>query len=66
MDKVRCIICRKIIKTPQFMVHMRTDGRLFALGLDPKMDEREDQGWFDIGPDCLRLVTATGKDGYRL
>jgi hypothetical protein len=66
-ERIACIICGKRITAAEpLMVHMSTDARLWTEATDPGMAPADDQGWFEIGSDCIRLVTRAGAEGLDL
>jgi hypothetical protein len=62
---IRCIRCGKLIKGEARMVQMRIDGTLWTARHAPALEERENQGWFEVGSDCYRKVGAAGPVGIR-
>jgi hypothetical protein len=63
-EKPRCYVCRKTLKGEPSWAHLRTDLYLFASDQDPIVTGApDDQGWFEVGPDCYRRIRAAGLDG---
>lgn len=50
-----CVLCGKAT-TGERLVHLATTGHLVPVA--ETLDEREDQGWFPVGPECARKLTA--------
>jgi len=65
MDTIKCIICGKAIKGESALVIYRTDGVMFAEAHAAQVPADQDQGWFEIGPDCNRKVQRAGAEGFR-
>lgn len=63
---IYCIVCGKPVRASARMVHMRTDNKVFSEDFDHKIGPGNDQGWFEIGPDCLRKVQDAGAQGLIL
>lgn len=70
-DRIRemtlvCIVCGRPIKGGSKMVHYRTDNIVFGPDWESEFTPRTDQGFFEVGPDCYRLVVAAGRGGFRI
>lgn len=63
---IYCIVCRKAIRAGSRMVHMRTDARVFIEDFSSQVSPSNDQGWFEVGPNCYRKVVKAGRSGFRL
>lgn len=63
---IHCILCGKPVKASAPMVNLTIDGRLFGPDFAYKVRPSNDQGWFEIGPDCYRKVLAAGPKGLQL
>lgn len=64
---IYCINCSKPIKGEPRLVHMTTGNRLYLEQHWPEATpEHDDQGSFEIGPDCYRKVAKAGAAGYQL
>jgi hypothetical protein len=62
---IYCINCGKPVKASAPMVNMTTGLVLYAPDFAYRVRPSEDQGWFEIGPDCYRKVVKAGRAGYR-
>lgn len=49
-----CICCGKKIKQAKYAVHLLTNGNLVSS--DQAFAENEDQGFFNIGSDCIKRL----------
>lgn len=62
-----CVLCHKKLKqAAPDMVIMRTDGMLFAEDHKGRVPPSQDQGWWEIGADCLKRVQRAGPAGLPL
>lgn len=69
-EVIRCLRCDKVITDPDpKMVTLRTDGIMFADGhvpADMVGDPALDQGMFEVGSNCYRMIAAAGDAGLRI
>jgi hypothetical protein len=65
-EKIYCILCKKPVRASADMVLMSIDGRLFIADHKGQVSPANDQGWFEIGPDCYRKVAKAGPSGLAL
>lgn len=49
-----CICCGKPILKARYAVHLLTNGNLVSS--DQPFEEKEDQGFFDIGTECIKRL----------
>jgi hypothetical protein len=61
---IHCINCDKPVKPNAPMVTMSIGLRLYGPDFADRVRPSEDQGMFEIGPDCYKKVVAAGRDGY--
>ena len=55
----KCVRCDRPVQKDAAMVEVAISGELIRDG-DPRSGGPESQGGFLIGPECLRMVKATG------
>ena len=65
-EVIRCVVCDKPVKHSGPMVVMSTRGFVYAEDHAGKVPASQDQGWWEIGPDCLKKVQRAGPQGLEL
>ena len=63
---IYCILCKKPVKPSAKMVRMTIGLVLYGPDFDYKVSPSQDQGYFEIGPDCYKRVLNAGPKGLDL
>jgi len=67
-NHINCLVCGKVIKRSATaeLVHMSNRGRAYGPDFSYQVRPADDQGWFEVGPDCYRKVVRAGRGGLAI